>query len=80
MIIVERASDLRAERWLFGYDERQHALYLTGYTLSERRTKRHKMRVTYDWSAYMRPPRPVVPADVKAEALQRFRETLTIRD
>jgi hypothetical protein len=77
-------SDLSAERWMFYYYSRVHALTLDTYQKLSRATKRHgwKVEAAYGRLAssrdYHNMENPPLPEDVKYEAARRFHQTLRV--
>lgn len=84
MITVERNPDpLTQWVWRFRYFSDWHALVLNSYATRERPSKRHGFKVTefydrLDNRRGMAESEIVLPADVLAEAKQKFTESLRV--
>lgn len=85
-VTVERTSgDLIKWEWRFWYDA--HNLWLDNYAALERPSKRHKFRVTErygrqarrDYDHKLNESDVVLPHDVKAEAVAKFCEGITVK-
>lgn len=88
--VVREKDALNQERWQFLYIDGRHALVMIQYLKQERETTRHKFKAIEAWDAYKdrrrEYDRDVVeldnfpsPEDVRAEAKQKFMDSLEIQ-
>lgn len=84
-VVIEREPNpLTSWTWKFWYYEDTHALILDFYCTATRPTKRHKFQVQDAYSrnfprkSNLKEPDVVLPADVIAEAREKFIEGLRV--
>jgi hypothetical protein len=81
----EIATDHSREEWRYWLDERGMMLVLDSYKMQVRPTKRHGWRSVRWWERLARKGTKQMdradvptPAEVRAEVLRKFRESITI--